>query len=434
MTSKSKFTGLVLSLALLAGSGGVFASQQAEYDRITDDMTNIRQLELVEPLDIAVQTREELRDYLIESIEAESESGDTDERILVLLGFIEPGVDLEQLQIDLLGEQVAGYYDPETNEMVVVTTGTGSDGAMSVSDEVTFAHETVHALQDQKFDLVAVQSNAASESSDRSLAVTALIEGDATIAQVQYILMYPALLGGLQDELAELDSTQLDSAPPYIQGTLLFPYDAGADFVMVLFNEGGWDLVDRAYVNIPQSTEQILHPEKYLDGEEPISIAVNDPLPALGDDWQVLDIDTVGEYRMQLFLDTGEVRPESAIDAAAGWGGDQLVVAGTDDELAMIWSTEWDTEEDAQEFFTILQTHELKRFSGEKSPDSSGTTFQFTSENYAGKIRLDGTNVTYVLAPDEAMANDLFANQEIQGTPATLPDASPAATPVNANR
>ena len=434
MMSKSKFTGLVLSLALLAGSGGVFASHQAEYDRITNDMTDLRELELIEPLDITVQTRDDLRQYLVDSIEAGAEADNTDERILVLFGLIKPGVDMEQLQIDLLGEQVAGYYDPETKEMVVVTTGNGSEDAMSVSDEVTFAHETVHALQDQHFDLVSIQSGQASESGDRSLAVSALIEGDATIAQVQYILKYPALLSGLQDELAELDSTQLDSAPPYIQGTLLFPYEAGADFVLVLFNEGGWDLVDQAFANLPQSTEQILHPEKYIDGEAPISVSVNDPLPALGGDWEILDVDTFGEYRMQLFLDTGEVRPESALDAASGWGGDQVVVAGTDDELAMVWSTEWDTAEDAQEFFTILRTHEVKRFSGEESPDSTDTTFRFSNEEFAGEIRMDGTNVTYVLAPDEAMVSDLFANQEGQGTPAVLPDASPAATPVNANR
>lgn len=431
MFSRKKVVGLALSLTLLAGSGGAFAAQQAEYDRISQEMAHIRQLELIEPLDISTQNRDELRQWLVDSIERDypEETQQRDERVLTFFGFIEPGTDLGQLQIDLLGEQIAGYYDPETNEMVVVSDATGGD-KLSASDEVTFAHETVHALQDQHFNLLDVQDDSTIEADDHYLAVVALIEGDATVGQVQYMIANPKLILGLQGELADMDTSVLDNAPPFISGTLLFPYDHGATFVTALYDEGGWDLVDQAYANLPQSTEQILHPEKYLAGEAPVEVTVNDPLPVLGDDWDILEVNTFGEYITQLFLDSGEVRPSDARSAAEGWGGDEYVVVGNDEHVALVWSTEWDSEEDAQEFFRILSTHETKRLNADTTGDSGDHITAFSNDDIAGEIRIDGTNVTYVLGTDQEMVDALFTNQDSAGEPAVEPVSSPVASPV----
>ncbi|HWV24656.1 MAG TPA: hypothetical protein VNZ58_10745 [Thermomicrobiales bacterium] len=429
MSARTKIAGIALSLTLLVGGGGVFAAQQSTYDRIENEMQDIRQLELLHPLDISIQTRDELRQTLLESIEQDypEDAQQRDQRVMELFGFIEPGTDVGQLQIDLLGEQVAGYYDPETKAMVVVSDGSGDQ--MSASDEITFAHETVHALQDQHFDLIGVQDSATLDADDQYLAITALIEGDASLGQVQYMVAHPALVIRLQSEMTDFDSTILDNASPFISGTLLFPYDQGLTFVTALYDEGGWDLVDQAFTNLPQSTEQILHPGKYLAGEAPIPVTVNDPLPALGDDWHIIDVNTLGEYIIQIFLDTGEVRPSTAQDAAEGWGGDQYVVAGTDDDTALIWTTEWDSEKDAEEFFTVLGVHESKRFDAERVTDDTVTTF--SNDDFAGEIRLDGTRVTYILAPDTATVADLFANQSAPGEPAIEQDDTPVATPVS---
>lgn len=429
--SRIKFSALILSLTLIAASGGVFAAQQPEFDRISSEMAAIRGLELLEPLDISTQNRAELRDWLVETIEKEYPEEDQarDEAVMVLFGLIEPGTDLGDLNIDLLGEQIAGFYDSETNEMVVVTSG-NSNGTMSASDEVTFAHETVHALQDQHFDLLALHDETVVESDDEYLAVGALVEGDATIGQVQYMAEHPSLLLKLQQELDDLDSTILDGAPPFIVATLLFPYDEGARFVTALYDEGGWDLVNEAYVNVPQSTEQILHPEKYLEGEAPVEVGVNDPLPVLGPEWEILEVNTFGEYMTGLFLDTGEVRPSAAIDAAEGWGGDEYVVASMEDEIALVWSTVWDTEEDAEEFFTILSTHETKRYDADPVESTEGQLTRFIADDLAGEIRREGTTVSYILGSDEEMVQALFDNQQGEGQPAVDPSTSPEGTPV----
>lgn len=429
MFSRRKITGIVLSLALLVGSGGAFAAQQTEYVRIENEMQEIRGLDLFEPLDISTQNRDELRQFLIDTLkndypEAEQER---DQRVLTLFGLVDPDTNLGQLQIDLLGEQVAGYYDPETKEMVVVSDGSGD--SMSASEEVTFVHETVHALQDQNFDLALLQDESVMEADDHYLALSALIEGDASFSEVQYMIAHPKLIIEVQSEVESMDSSILDSTPPYISGTLLFPYQYGLEFITALHEEGGQGLVDEAFTSPPVSTEQILHPEKYLADEEPISVTVNDPMPALGDNWEILHVNNMGEFITSLFLDTGEVRPSAAKDAAEGWGGDQYVVAGTDEDTALVWSTEWDTPEDAEEFFSVLGTHESNRFDVESQSDDAVKTFN--NDDVAGEIRIDGTNVIYILAPDTETTTALFDNQETSETPATEPGATPVASPVS---
>lgn len=418
MHLQRKLGAIALSLGLLLGAGAAAATQQDAYDRISGDMVRIRGLELVEPLDIAQQDRGELREYLLQSIEEEypEEDQQRDLRIMVLFGLAEDGIDLGDLQTDLLGEQVAGYYDPETDEMVVVTSNTSGD--LSASDEVTFAHEVVHALQDQAFDLMSIQGEDLTD--DQGLAITALIEGDATVGQIQYMVENPGLLLELQAELEDLDTAVLDSAPRFLSETLYFPYEGGADFVTVLYDVGGWDLVNEAYSNLPQSTEQILHPEKYLDGEAPIEVVAIDPSPIVGDEWEVLDVNTFGELIIGIFLDSGHVRPSTALEAAEGWGGDEYVVVATDEDIALVWTIEWDSEAEAEEFFTVLSAHERNRFDVGGGP-AEGERYRFTADDMAGEIVLDGTTVTYVLSSDESLVTPLLENQVAGGEPAATP-------------
>src|SRR5690606_2769545 len=95
---------------------------------------------------------------------------------------------------------------------------------------------------------------------------TALIEGDATTAEVLY-LVENDLIDQILEESEDYDSTAVDDAPFFLSETLYFPYNEGAEFVMSFWTEGGWDAVDAVWQNPPSTSEQILHPEKYVDGE-----------------------------------------------------------------------------------------------------------------------------------------------------------------------
>lgn len=396
MPYKRKIAGIALTLAMLLGGGGAFAAQNPEYDRITEDMQTLRELVLLEPIDIQFKTREELQIWVDESLaEYPEEEQAIDERVNTILGFIEPGTDVGDLESAVRGEQIGGFYDPETDEMVVVLSL--DTGELSANDEITFAHEVVHALQDQHFDLMEVQGNFDTITTDGYLAIKALIEGDATVGQIVYLIENPGLLEDVEAELEDYESPELDAAPLYYAETLLFPYDEGSTFVAEIFLEGGWDAVDDMYADPPTTTEQILHPEKYLEGEEGIVVTVDDPMPRLGDGWELLDEDVMGEFSTDVFLRNGGARGRDAGDASEGWGGDAYLVVGNDEETALIWESVWDTEDDAEEFFEILVETESERLGGEVEVQSSESHVRIIGEDYIADVHLSGDSVSYIL-------------------------------------
>lgn len=415
MSYRKNIASLALSITLLLAGGGVFAAQNTEYERITQEMAELRDLELLEPLDIEMQTRAELREWLLESAEgAPVEEEEYAERVLTFLGFIEPDTDISELETAILGEQIAGYYDPETNEMVVVRSNEGDE--LSANDELTFAHEAVHALQDQHFDLMGVRGDVETISDDEYLATTALVEGDATVAQVLYLIENPSLLSALEDELGDFETPELDSAPLYYSETLLFPYDQGATFVMEIYEEGGWEAVDAMYDAPPTTTEQILHTHKYIDGEGAIDVSTPEPLPALDENWEVIEENSLGEFLVDVFLRNGGARDEDAQRASEGWGGDAMTIVGDADETAMIWNTAWDTDDDALEFFRILARTEAERLDGEIEIVSDDTQVRIVAEGFVGEVVLNGDTVTYTLAEDDATLNAL-TGEDGQATP-----------------
>jgi hypothetical protein len=257
-----------------------------------------------------------------------------DEAILRRLGLIDRGVDLRSISASLFGEGgVAGYYDPRSKRLRIVT---GAATGTRVLQEVTLAHELTHALEDQRFGLSPEEGS----NDDRALARLALIEGSATFVMERYLLRYFSTEEALAGVLGSAFSTGPD-LPPFLQAQLLFPYTGGMTFVQELVRRAGgrWALVDLAdRVRPPDSTEQVLHPEKYLRVEEPLPASLD---IRLGPGWRRAASGVWGEWA------TGRLVGE---EAAAGWGGDryELWQGPGGDVLAMRWR--WDTRRDAREF------------------------------------------------------------------------------------
>jgi hypothetical protein len=401
----SLFKIAILCCALLLSSApGVSAQDKTEiYDDITSQMETIRQLELSEPLNISSKSGAELRQELLDSLEADYPADEqrADTLVWVAFGFIEPDQDLVAIEVDLYSEQVAGYYDPSTGEMVVIVNE--GDEELTASDKVTFAHEVVHALQDQNFDLTTYDDIRLDGTSDSSLAVTALIEGDDTLGMIDYLLANPDVtrdyLAGIGSD--EMSSAALDGAPAMLSAPLLFPYDQGQVFVQTLFDDGGWDAVNAAYANPPTTTEQILHPEKYIDNEQAVSVALPDLGGVLGPEWTTLDVDTMGEFQISVLLGDDVLSDEQVERGSEGWGGDTYTVAANaDDEVVVAWQSTWDSDDDAEQFANVLAVRETKRFDADG--DSEGDTVTIESDEAVVHIIRDGDTVTYVQAPDQA--------------------------------
>jgi len=396
----------ISALALLvAGTGTAALAQSDDYTEIENQMQDIRQLELLEPLEITILTREELQAELAgETADAAAtpvaEGDDAYDRVLIAFGLLDPDTDLDTLSEDLLGEQVAGYYDPESKRMVVVS-GTEGD-ELSASDKDTFAHETTHALQDQHFDLETYLNDSLEGTDDIYLAMRALPEGDATVAEIMYLQANPDVLNQLLVEYQDMGDTEvLDTAPLLIQETLLFPYLQGQEFVTALYEEGGWDLVNEAYANPPISTEQILHPEKYLDDEAPVAIELSDPTAKLGAGWTLLGANTMGEFQIQVMLrDEYGVDEGTATDAAAGWGGDQYIALANGDDMAIIWQSAWDSDDDAKQFAQVLIAREADRLGSDVTSLADGAGAQIVADGVIVQITVAGDQVVYTQAPD----------------------------------
>jgi len=282
-----------------------------------------------------------------------------DEALYTRLGLLPPGTDLRKVQSSVFGEQVAGYYDPRTDRLSIVEDA----GGTAVVDEVTLAHELVHALEDQRagIDLPRVDAT-----DDTGLAYRALVEGTASAVMFEYLRRHfppDVALGGLLGGVfAGTDTTGL---PPFVVHTLVFPYVRGQAFVEELYRRAGgrWGLVDHALRDRPPaSTEQVLHPDAYLRVEMPEAVRLPDVGGALGAGWTRLTSGALGEWQTaQLLSHHGQPSREPA----AGWGGDRYAVWRRQanlpclapcverDVIAIRWR--WDTRADAAEFEPALR-------------------------------------------------------------------------------
>lgn len=241
-----------------------------------------------------------------------------DQALYELLGLLSPGADLEAMLRDLYGEQVAGFYDGETGEIVVPTR---TDG-LSLVQQGTMIHELVHALTDQHFDFDSHRTDMADgDRWDEAAAFLALMEGDATLAELHWLrTLEQRDLGLFLAESLQADMTVLESMPRFIRDSLMFPYESGLAFVQALHNRGGWDAVNDAYrtmPGLPPSTEQVITPSDF-GRDLPVEMSIR-PVEIPG--YELVVTSTWGEHGLRLMFDQvlGETR---SLTAADGWGGD----------------------------------------------------------------------------------------------------------------
>ncbi|HEY6462733.1 MAG TPA: hypothetical protein VIY73_21335, partial [Polyangiaceae bacterium] len=244
---------------------------------------------------------------------------------LQLFGFIPTQFDYERAEYDLLEAQLAGYYEPADGTMYMAS-DLGDDEA-----EATLAHELVHALQDQRWNL-AERSKYRPGDGDRSEAVSALAEGDATSAMFDVMIASAApganksAIDLPDDVFAEQIRAGMNEGPganaPHVMRTsLAAPYIYGTLFVHALRRRGGWDAVNRAWDEAPTTSEQILHLDKWLAHEAAIPVKAP-PFTALGPGWRVEDEDSEGEIGARIAFEEW-MDPKAAAMHSSAWGGDR---------------------------------------------------------------------------------------------------------------
>lgn len=338
-------------------AGSPTADPATLYAQIEAQVQQIRELSAKTPVEPRILDDAALKANVAASFEKDNPPAlvAANQRIYELLGLIPQGTSLKDLYLKLLGSQVAGYYDSDTKELYVVS----RSGGLGPTEQITFAHEFDHALQDQNFGLDKLQLDAIGES-DRSLARLSIPEGDATLLMSLWAgqnLSPAELLQMVQEASDPAQAAILAEMPAILKDSLLFPYSAGEALVAATQSAGGWAAVDKLYADPPASTEQVLHPEKYAAHEAPIKVTfAKDLATRLGNGWSVDLQDTMGEFELESWLKSaGKVPEATATTAAEGWGGDRIALVSKGDRSGIVFDTRWDSPADAAEFAAAAQ-------------------------------------------------------------------------------
>jgi hypothetical protein len=331
-------------------------ADQAVYAAIERQVEGIRQLQPKSTVTPVLLDSQGVRDWLTKATadQTNHQALADESRLFAHLGLIPAGSSLEQMELDLEAGQVVGFYDPISKGLYVLS----ESGGVGAMQKLTFSHEYTHALQDQNFGLDKLATDTPDQG-DRDLARTALPEGDATLQMTlwsQKNLSLPELLAIAGDSLSAASADQLAKAPAILRETLTFPYDAGLNFVQGIYNKGGWAAVDKVYSNPPASTSQILHPQLYTDGVEPVAVTVPAVPAQLGSGWKLTMQDTIGELQLRIWLEGENASGDqsaAAASATADWGGDRIgLYEGPNGEWAVLLHTAWRSGAGASAFST----------------------------------------------------------------------------------
>lgn len=317
---------------------------RATVDSLVPEVEAAVGLTFAKPPRVAVRSKAQVTAYLKAKLDQEFPEAKIEgvEAAYRLLGLLPDSVDVRSLLLGLYAEQVAGYYDPDSLTLYAVQ---GSQGNQL---RLVLAHELVHALQDEHLPLARLLEDVTN--ADRLAASQAVLEGHATLAMLRVIMPDAATLRDpnfwqlYRDQIKQAQTSMpvFRGAPLILQEGLIFPYLAGAEFMRWWEAQGRGPLPTAA--ELPRSSEQILHPDRYAAGDEPVPVAFRDRDPG------VLYEDTMGELELQVWNTVLRGGGEVTTGLASGWGGDRFRVYQTPAGPALVLYTAWDDSTAARRF------------------------------------------------------------------------------------
>jgi len=376
-------------------------------DRIASAIPEIERqtgLKFLAPPKLELRSRDEVRQYLLAKFDEESPAEQLrgEEMAYKAFGLIADTLKLREFLIDLLTEQVLGYYDPGTKVLYVVR-----DAPEDLAN-ITVTHELVHALQDQHLSLDTLQKLRGN--GDHQAAVQAVVEGQAMWVQMQAMLggaeVAARLPGGwdaVRQQIREAQGSmpRFANAPMAIQEALIFPYLSGAEFV----RRFGLRKDPRSPLSaLPLSTEQVLSEAAFFDDPPDLPTRVRLPGSLKAGDHE----EVMGQFGMRLFLMQHGKDVNAAVSGAQGWDGDRYRVTTIAGKRAVVWASVWDTPLDAAQFVDAVGQATVRRYrAGAPSTTAGGArtylgasrTVTLTQREIAGR-----NVVVYVDVPTGASA------------------------------
>jgi hypothetical protein len=239
------------------------------------------------------------------------------------------------------------------------------------------------------------------------LAVHSVIEGDAVLLQTLW-----AQANVTQAELMDLArgsggaDNSLGRVPLIVRSELLFPYIEGFNFVRQVFRQGnGYAAVDDILRNPPESTAQILHPDKYRNQVHPVDVHLADVAATLGPEWRRVGSGVLGELDTRVLLEQWGTEHAEAVRIGSGWSGDRWQVVDKDGRSAIVVKSTWETPDAARDFFSDYARGLRTRFDAAQVEESSATRQALTTPVAATDLQVEGNDVLAVIAFDRDSAN-----------------------------
>ena len=355
-------TGAALAKAQPPDAPLVPAASNADFIKAADEvlaqMSKLLDLPIREPLKKSLRTKQEVRDYLVreEKEDRNDKERYADDKTLEAFGLIPKGFPLDSFMIDVLTDQVAGLYDPKAKEFYI------ADWIPIDEQKSVMSHELTHALEDQSFH-IDPWIKAARPNDDAELARDAVSEGSALAAMVDYEMIDQKV--GVRDlpdvtlmiktgavtEMAK--DPNLSKAPQFIRDQLLFPYLAGTGFTQEFLKaRSGWGDLHQLFEKPPVSTQQIMHPQLYLDGVTPVVVKMPEWKGIVPSDWKLLEENVLGEFGFDEVLKQfiGDERAEAL---SPSWRGDRYALFEDQKtkQIALVYKLTLDEGDNANRFF-----------------------------------------------------------------------------------
>lgn len=327
-------------------------------DEVLANMSKLIDLPIKEPLKKSLRSKDQIRAFIEQQDKEDKDQAQkyADDKTMEAFGLIPKGFPIDSFMEDVLTDQIAGLYDPKAKEFYI------ADWIPVDEQKEVMAHELTHALEDQSFH-IDPWIKAARPNDDGELARDSVSEGSAMAAMVDYDLEdmhrsvrdLPDVSALIQaSAVGEMDKDpKLSKAPIYIRDSLIFPYLAGVTFTQQFLKaHDGWQDLHLIFEHPPVSTQQIMHPEKYLADVQPVAIKLPDWKAVAPADWKLLEENVMGEFGVEELLKQflGE---DAAKLTSPGWTGDRYAVFedSKDKTLPIVFVLDMDSEEDAARFF-----------------------------------------------------------------------------------
>jgi hypothetical protein len=364
-------------------------------------VAELRGLTFERPVPVTVESPQKLAKRLVRVLGDETDEAKLRRqgRAMELLGELPPGTDLPTLLSRVQAESVLGFYLPGRRPpkgSLYVRSSRGLDPYT----RIILAHELTHAVTDQRYDLTRADRLAAANArEDEAAAYAGLVEGDATLLMQRYLTerLTPAEQASAGLAAAADRTPRRDAAPAVIRESMLFPYQGGLQFVSALYQRGGWAAVNRAYRDPPTSTEQLLHPERYLGTRDrPQAVPIADLSGRLGGGWRPSAELSAGELDLRLLLQ-GELPVTTAQTAAAGWDGGLLRTFQQGKRTALVLRTVWDSATEAAQFCGAMSSWATARFG---APARTAGALHWSGSAQQTTLACRGPRVAWLSAPD----------------------------------